>query len=268
MICIFLPATFGAKLLYHEDFESYEPAVLETGADGEINGAWFTFRTDIRKTDRFIPEVRLMDGIGVHGSRGLRLHAGLRKLTTSSFFLGVRHLFTADLTGADLDRLRLTAQVRAEVRDLGTGRTMVLPEEFYFGWRIESVRRKRGRGVRQFDATAMGAYRPIGGILSAATSGRELDYGELNLAEGSADYQIVLVLSSCCIGPIYRYGAWDLDLFLDEIRLELLDPGELSVREPAVDPSVKGPVIGPHRRTGLGDSAGRGRFRSGARPLE
>ena len=120
--------------------------------------------------------------------------------------------------------MNFTAQARAEVTNTKTGRRVTLPEEFVFSWRLESVRRKRGRGVRQFDATAMGAFQPIGGPLSEAISGRRLDYGELNLAEGPAEYQIVLVISSCCIGPIYRNGSWDIDIFLDDVRLELLDP--------------------------------------------
>jgi len=221
-------------VLFHEDFESYEPGIVEPGGDAPINADWFSFRTDHRKSNRFIPEVQLLDGAGVDGSKGLRLYAGLRKLTTSSFFLGVRHVFTADLTGADLERLQFTAQARAEVRDVRSGRTMILPEEFIFAWRLESVKKKaRGRGVRQFNATAMGAFDTIGGPLSEALSGRKLDYSELHIAEGPSEYQIVLVLSSCCIGPIYRSGSYDIEIFLDEIALELAPSAEaVPVHEP------------------------------------
>ncbi len=213
-------------VLFHEDFESYEPGIVEPGGDAAINDHWFTFRTEHGKSKKFIPEVQLVDGAGVDGSRGLRLYAGLRKLTTSSFFLGVRHKFTADLGGADLERLRFTAQARAEVRDVRTGRTMVLPEEFIFAWRLESFRKLRSRGLRQFNATAMGAFDTIGGPLSDALSGRKLDYSELNLVEGLSEYQIVLVLSSCCIGPIYRSGFYDIEIYLDNILLELLPVDE------------------------------------------
>ena len=214
-------------VLFHEDFESYEPGILEPGGDAAVNDRWFTFRTDHRKSRKFIPEVQLLDGVGVNGSKGLRLYAGLRKLTTSSFFLGVRHKFTADLGGADLSRLQFTAEARAEVRDVRTGRTMILPEEFIFAWRLESVKKAaRGRGVRQFDATAMGAFGTIGGPLSEALSGRKLDYSELHVAEGESEYQIVLVLSSCCIGPIYRSGSYDIEIYLDEIALKLTPPAE------------------------------------------
>ena len=93
---------YGSELFFHENFESYKPGLLEPGAGGGINDAWHTFRTDIQNSERFIPEVRLMDRAGLDGSRGLRLSIGLRKLTTRSFFLGVRHIFTADLGGIDL----------------------------------------------------------------------------------------------------------------------------------------------------------------------
>jgi hypothetical protein len=214
----------GVQLLFHEDFESYQPGILEPGGDADINERWYTFRTEYRKSKKFSPEVQLLEGAGVDGSRGLRLFAGLRKLTTGSFFLGVRHKFTADLGGVELERLRFTAQARAEVRDVRSGRTMILPEEFIFAWRLESTTKARGRGMRQFNATAMGAFDIIGGPLSQALSGRKLDYSELRLAEGSAEYQIVLVLSSCCIGPVYRNGSYDIEIYLDDIRLELTPP--------------------------------------------
>ena len=224
----------AAQVLFHEDFESYEPGIVEPGGEADVNDHWYSFRTDHGNSKKFIPEVRLVDGAGVDGSRGLRLYAGLRKLTTSSFFLGVRHQFTADLGGAELERLRLTAQARAEVRDTRTGRTMILPEEFLFAWRLESVQNgAKGRGVRQFNATAMGAFDTIGGPLSEALSGRKLDYSELHLADGASEYQVVLVLSSCCIGPIYRNGSYDIEIYLDEITLELAPPEETA---PAHEP--------------------------------
>jgi hypothetical protein len=79
----------------------------------------------------------------------------------------------------------------------------------------------------------MAAFDTIGGPLSEAVSGRKLDYSELYLAEGVAEYQIVLVLSSCCIGPIYRNGSYDIEIYLDEISLNLM-PAEVAApdREP------------------------------------
>ena len=232
------PVTAGdlkpGAVLFHEDFELYETGIIEPGGDASVNAHWFTFRTEHRKSKKFIPEVHLEDGAGVDGSKGLRLYAGLRQLTTSSFFLGVRHKFTADLGGVDLSRLQFTAEARAEVRDTRTGRNMILPEEFFFAWRLESVKKKaRGRGVRQFNATAMGAFDTIGGPLSEAVSGRKLDYSELHFVEGVAEYQIVLVLSSCCIGPIYRSGSYDIEIYLDEITLKLAPAeGPVQDREP------------------------------------
>ena len=106
----------------------------------------------------------------------------------------------------------------------------------------------------------MGAFQPIGGLLSEAISGRQLDYGELNLAEGPAEYQIVLVLSSCCIGPIYRNGSWNIDIFLDDVRLELLDPAD----------DMKAPQVLDSRFSLDGCAAGRhfGHSLTGVRPLQ
>jgi hypothetical protein len=212
----------AAEVVFVEDFEAYAPGPLTEGAPGAVNRVWFTFDYAGRRGE-LVSGIRLEDGAGTDGSKALKLFAGLTSPSRGPFYVGVRRVLTADLGGMALDRLRLTADARVEIRDHRAGRLLALPQEFTFALRLESLRKHRFRGIRQFNCAGSGFFAPAGGLLSRAISGHRLEYGELRIAPGPAQYQIVLVVSSCFVGSRFLEGSVDLEISIDNVRLEIVE---------------------------------------------
>jgi len=226
-------ALADTEVVLEDDFEAYNPGEIRNGAEGEANEYWHIFHGTGKHSTHY-PDSAIVATGGVENSTGMRLAIGVRSETKGFFYAGVRRAFTADLKKVDRGRLKLTCQARVVVRDLGTSRRKrkkIPPPEFFFALRLESIRKHHVRGVRQFTVLGTGSYNEIGGLLTEATPGGALNYKELRIADGPARYQVVIVITSSYLDSRHLRGVHDLEIFIDDIRLEIVEDEEAAVTE-------------------------------------
>lgn len=216
------------EVVLEDDFESYGAGQISKGAPGEANKYWHIFH-GTGKHSSHLPDSAIVAGGGFENSTGLRLSNGVRSDTKGFFYTGVRREFTADLRRVDRGRLKLTCKARVMVRDHFTGKRKprnIPPPEFVFAFRLESIREHHVRGMRQFTVLGTGSYNEIGGLLSDATPGGALNYRELRVADGNARYQVVVVITSSYLDSRHLRGNHDLEIFIDDLRLEIVEEEE------------------------------------------
>lgn len=227
------PAVAGEVFL-EEDFEAFEPGPVILHGEGDVNRSWYIFDSVSRNPGFAASAEVVPDPDGGEGL-SMRIKAEVRPETDGAFWVGVRRPLKLDLEGLDPSRLRLTARTRVKVRQYDLRDEVILPQQVSYALRLESIKKYRPRGARQFDLLGTSHFVEIGGPLTEAAPGGSIGHFDLRFYQGMGPYQVVFVLSSCCIDPLFQHGNYDVEVYIDDVKLSVVDP-EFSRAKPALGP--------------------------------
>ena len=209
------------RVIFEDSFDDWAVGPIEGGGESAVNAYWFLFSSaregSAFQTTAFVEE----DPVG---GRALVLRASVSPVREARFFVGLRRVISDDLSGVDLEHIKLTARTRLSVQGEHR-RRMMLPQEFRYNLRIESLHKRRSRGVRQFELLGGAEWTEAGGRLSEAISGRRREARDISIHDEEGRYQVVIVLTSCCGSLPTTRKDYQLELWFDDLKLEIIDDG-------------------------------------------
>ena len=207
------------RIIFEDSFDDWATGPVKAGGEGAVNAHWFLF-SSVKEGSSFQGSAAVEED--PQGGRALVLRAAVSPIREARFFIGLRRVITADLAGVDLEHIKLTARTRMSVQGEHR-RYVMLPQEFRYNLQIESLHKRRSRGVRQFELLGGEDWSEAGGRLSEAISGRRREARDISIHDEAGRYQVVLVLTSCCGSLPTTRKDYQLELWLDDLKLEVID---------------------------------------------